>query len=180
MLFLRKNIKSDTMKTDSGKKTGAGRGSLTMRSIFRCMMEEGYYPTFEKTHIIFGIEDNLAVLEYEEGIISMKLFFTIDEDAYDLFLEASNETMFKTFMVKPVLLDDMNTIMFSFEVPCGTTRELRKILRIGIEYLGKALETHRHEMKKLILAEETATATLPATDDSASMAGRGSKTKMLS
>lgn len=168
------------MKTDSGKKADTSRGQLTMRSIFRCMMEEGYYPTFEKTHIIFGMEENMAVLEYEEGVLSMKLFFEIDEDAYDLFLEASNETMFKTFMVKPVLLDDMNTIMFSFEVPCGTIRELRKMLRIGIEHLGKTLETHRNEMKKLILAEEMATATLPATDDLASMAGRGTKAKMLS
>ena len=168
------------MKTDSGKKADTSRGQLTMRSIFRCMMEEGYYPTFEKTHIIFGMEENMAVLEYEEGVLSMKLFFEIDEDAYDLFLEASNETMFKTFMVKPVLLDDMNTIMFSFEVPCGTIRELRKMLRIGIEHLGKTLETHRNEMKKLILAEEMATATLPATDDLTSMAGRGTKAKMLS
>ena len=68
MLFLRKNIKSDTMKTDSGKKTEAGRGSLTMRSIFRCMMEEGYYPEYEKTHILFGMDSDTAVVEYEEGM----------------------------------------------------------------------------------------------------------------
>ena len=110
----------------------------------------------------------------------MRLFFSIDEDAYDLFLEASNETMFRTFMVKPVLLDDMDTIMFSFEVPCSTVRELRKMLRLGVEHLGKALDIHRMEMKKLILAEEMATAALPATDDSSSMAGRGNKAKMLS
>lgn len=168
------------MKTDSGKKSGAGRSSLTMRSIFRCMMEEGYYPTYEKTHIIFAIDDNLAVLEYEEGIIVMRLFFAIDEDAYDLFLEASNETMFKTYMVKPVLLDDMDTIMFSFEVPCNSVKELRKLLKLGVEHLGKALEIHRQEMKKLILEEEMATAILPATDDSTSTAGRKSKSKMLS
>lgn len=162
------------------KKDGTVRGSLTMRSIFRCMMEEGYYPTFEKTHIIFGIDDNLAVLEYEEGFIVMRLFFGIEEDAYDLFLEASNETMFKTYMIKPVLLDDMNTIMFSFEVPCHTVRELRKLLKLGTEHLRKALDIHRQEMRKLILAEEMVTTTLPAKDDSSSVAGRGSKIKILS
>ena len=165
---------------DMEKKTADKSQCLSMMDIFRCMMEEGYYPTYEKTHIIFGIDDNMAVLEYEEGIISMRLFFSIDEDAYDLFLEASNETMFRTFMVKPVLLDDMDTIMFSFEVPCSTVRELRKMLRLGVKHLGKALDIHRMEMKKLILAEEMATAALPATDDSSSMAGRGNKAKMLS
>jgi hypothetical protein len=51
--------------------------SLNMRSIFRCMMEEGYYPVYENTHITFGLEDNLAVVEYEEGILSVRLFFSI-------------------------------------------------------------------------------------------------------
>ena len=26
------------------------------------MMEEGYYPVYENTHITFGLEDNLAVV----------------------------------------------------------------------------------------------------------------------
>ena len=54
------------------------------------MMEDGYYPVFEQTHIQFGMDDNIAVVEYEEGILSVRLFFSIDEEAYDLFLEACN------------------------------------------------------------------------------------------
>ena len=46
-----------------------GHGSLNMRSIFRCMMEEGYYPTYEQTHILFNMDDNIAVLEYEENVL---------------------------------------------------------------------------------------------------------------
>jgi hypothetical protein len=60
-------------------KTKSGR-TLTMRSIFRCMMEDGYYPTFEKTHIQFDMDDNIAVVEYEEGILAVRLFFSIEED----------------------------------------------------------------------------------------------------
>ena len=57
------------------KKTG--HSSLKMRVIFRCMMEEGYYPSYEKTHILFNVEDNVAVLEYEEDILSIRIFFSI-------------------------------------------------------------------------------------------------------
>ena len=69
------------------------KSSLTMRSMFKAMMEGGYYPTFNKTHILFNMEDNIGVVEYEEGILSVRLFFTIEEEAYDLFLEASNSAM---------------------------------------------------------------------------------------
>ena len=73
---------------------------LNMRSIFRCMMEDGYYPTFEKTHILFSIDDNTAVVEYEEGVISIRIFYSIQEEIYDYFLEVSNTTMAETFIVK--------------------------------------------------------------------------------
>ena len=120
-----------------------------MRSIFRCMMEDGYYPTFEKTHILFDLADNTAVVEYEEGVLSVRIFFSIDEDAYDLFLEASNVAMLESFMVKPAILEDMRNIMFSFEMLCDTQREFKKIFPRGIELLKDAIRLHKAEMKKL-------------------------------
>ena len=146
------------------KKTG--HGSLNMRVIFRCMMEDGYYPTFEKTHILFNIDDNVAVVEYEEGILSIRIFFSIDEDDYDLFLEASNATMLKTFLVKPVVMDNMKNIMFSCEMMCSTIREFKKTFPRGIGYLKEAIVMHKSEMKKLILAHQISTATISANDDS--------------
>ena len=128
--------------------------SLNLTSIFRCMMEGGYYPIYEKTHIVFGLDDNLAVVEYEEGILSVRLFFGIEEDSYSLFLEASNSTMQKAFAVKPVVLDDMKNLMFSCEMLCGTVREFRKFFPRSLELLRRAMKLHRTEMKKLILAEE--------------------------
>ena len=47
------------MKTDSPQKTPG----LNIRNMFRCMMEDGYYPSFEQTHIQFGIDDNIGVVE---------------------------------------------------------------------------------------------------------------------
>ena len=64
------------------------RNGLTFRRIFRYLMEERYYPQYEKTHILFELDGNMAVLEYEEGILSVRLFFSIDEEEYDNFLEA--------------------------------------------------------------------------------------------
>lgn len=129
-------------------------------------MEGGYYPTYEKTHILFSIEDNAAVVEYEEGILSIRIFFSIDEDDYDLFLEASNATMLKTFLVKPVVMDNMKNIMFSCEMMCSTIREFRKTFPRGIGYLKEAITMHKSEMKQLILAHQISTATISANDDS--------------
>ena len=151
-----------------------------MRSIFRYMMEEGYYPVFEETHIMFEFQDNMIVLEYEDGIMSLRLFLSIDEDAYDMFLEASNATMLRSFMVKPVLLEDMCTIMFSFEIPCTNMREIKKHLKTGIRMLSDTLEIHRDEMRKLIIAEEVLTTTIPAIEETSPMTGNCIKRKVLS
>ena len=146
-----------------------------MRKIFRCMMEEGYYPVYEKTHILFGIEDNTAVVEYEEGILSVRVFFTIEEDAYDLFLEASNAAMTETYIVKPAILEDMKNIMFSCEMMCDNMREFRKFFPKGIERITEAIIVHKAEMKKLILAENVSSAVVPATEDTFALYSKGVK-----
>ena len=140
------------------------------------MMEEGYYPAFEHTHIQFGMDDNIGVVEYEEGILSVRLFFSIDEEAYDLFLEASNMTMLETFCVKPAVLDDMTNIMFSCEMFCDSVRDFRRFFPRACRRLKESLAAHKTEMKKLVLASEVANATLPAKDE----AMTGSRRKVLS
>lgn len=156
------NLNRNNMKTDSPQKASG----MNLRSIFRCMMEEGYYPVFEHTHIQFGLEDNIGIAEYEEGILSVRLFFSIDEDAYDLFLEASNMTMLETFCVKPAVLDDMKNIMFGCEIFCDNIRDFKRFFPRACSRLKEALMTHKSEMKKLILASEVANATIPAKEDS--------------
>lgn len=156
------------------------KSTLTMRSMFRAMMEGGYYPQFNKTHILFNMDDNIAVVEYEECVMSVRLFFTIEEEAYELFLEASNSAMLETFAVKPVVMDDMKTIMFSCETLCDNLREFRKFLPRCIRLLEESLITHKAEMKKLVKAEENAAKKIPATDDYSSMTGIRNSQKLLS
>ena len=129
------------------------------------MMEEGLYPKYESTHITFNLDDNIAVVEYKEGILSIRVFFSIDEDTYDLFLEASNSTMTETFIVKPAILDDMKHIMFSCEIMCDNIRELRKFLPRGLDLIRKSLSMHKTEMKELILAENVSSAAISAAED---------------
>ena len=129
-----------------------GRNSLNMKSIFRCMMEGGYYPEFTDSHILFSIDEDIAVVEYEEDILSIRIFFSIDEEAYGLFLEASNSAMLKTFIVKPAVMDNMRKIMFSCEMVCGNVREFRHCFPRGIHYLKEAVAMHKFEMKRLLAA----------------------------
>lgn len=155
------------MKKQIDNKTGR---SLDMVRIFRCMMEGGYNPIYETTHIVFGLDDNLAIVEYEDGVLSVRLFFSIEEDMYPLFLEASNRTMISTFSVKPVVLDDMKNLMFCCETLCDNVREFRKFFPRSIDLIREALSRHRVEMKKII----------PAKDDYPSVAGIIKSDKIVS
>ena len=130
--------------------------ALTLRDIFRCMMEDRRSPIYEDSHILFGIDDNLAVVEYEEKILAVRLFFSIDTEACRLFIEASNSMMLTTERVKAVVLDDRTNIMFSCETICDNMREFRKFFPRAIERLRDALTSHKTEMKKLLLASEIA------------------------
>lgn len=161
------------MKNEStGKHSG-----LTLKSIFRHMMENGYSPSFEQTHIQFELDNDTAIVEYQEGIISVRLFYLIDEEEYDLFLEASNMTMLKTYAVKAAVLEDMTDLIFSCEFLCDNIRDFKRFLPQAIDRLKYAVKTHKNEMKKLIIASGVASATIPAAD--VSMAGIG-KRKIIS
>ena len=112
--------------------------------------------------------------------MSVRLFFSIEQDSYPLFLEAANLTMLKAFAVKPVVLDDMKNLMFSCEILCDTVSEFRKFMPRSIDLLREALDLHKKEMKQLLLNEELASKTIPATDDFSSMAGNRKSNKLFS
>lgn len=138
------------MKTRDTIKT---KPSLSLKTICRWMMEDGRYPIYEKTHLLFGIDDNLAVLEYDEGVLSVRLFFSIEEEYYDMFLKASNSTMMESLAVKPVILDDKKDIMFSCESICYTKTDLKRFLPRMVDLLKKAVSIHKAEMKSLVIAD---------------------------
>ncbi len=163
-------------KMKGKSKTAKG---MKMQEIFRCMMEEGYQPEYEKTHILFTLDDNTGVVEYEENILSIRIFFSIEPDAFSLFLEASNSMMLETYMVKPVIMDDRKSIMFSCEMMCDSVREFRKFFHRGVEYIIEALMMHKAEMKRLILADTHTMQGIPAMDDS-SVAGIAKSHKVVS
>lgn len=118
--------------------------------IFRFLMEEGYYPTYEKTHIIFRLDDNQATLEYQNGIITIRIFFSIEEETLDMFLEAANATMSESICVKPVILEDRKTLMLCTETMCDNIREFKKFFPRSVGYIKDALYIHRHQMRKLL------------------------------
>ena len=162
------------------KKKENSQKTLTKLNMFKAMMEGGYYPYYNKTHIMFSHDDNPVIVEQANGILCLRMFFTIEEEAYDLFLEASNQTMLDTYIVKPVLMNDMKTIMFSCETFCDNIREFRKLFPRCIHLIDESIAAHRKEMKKLVLAEETVSKTIPASDEWSSLAGTLKSQKILS
>ena len=141
--------------------------ALTLRDIFRCMMEDRRSPIYEDSHILFGIDDNLAVVEYEEKILAVRLFFSIDTEACRLFIEASNSMMLTTDIVKAVVLDDRTNIMFSCEMMCDTVKEFKKFFPRAVEYIKEAVVEHKREMKRLITSPDILSGNIAGTDEAA-------------
>ena len=160
-------------------KTESIQQKVDMKQIFTYMMENGYNPTFEDNYILFDIEDNTSVLEYDEGILSVRTFFTIDEDGYDIFLEASNLAMINSLVIRPVIMEDMKSIMFSCETICDDMDDFKRFLPKLIEFSKKGLEIHKQEMKELIQATEILNKTKPASEDMIFETGK-SVSKLLS
>ena len=117
-------------------------------------MEGGYYPIYEKTHILFDMKDNIGVVEYENGVLAVRLFFIIDEEAYNLFTEVSNTVMQESDLVKPVILDDRCNLMFSCETMCDNVREFRKFFPRCIKLINDTLLLHRSEVKNIIMYKD--------------------------
>ena len=161
------------MKPESLKKGSR----LTLKSMFMNMMENGYNPSHDGNSIQFELGDDTAVVEYNEDIMSVRLFYSIDEEEYDLFLEASNTAMLKSYAVKAAVLDNMTDLMFSCEFPCENIRDFKRFLPKSVDLLTDALKTHKEEMRRLIIASGVVSATIPATESS--MAGIG-KRKIIS
>lgn len=149
-------INATDMKTNIQK---TEKPSLTLKRIFRCMMEGGYYPVYEKTHILFDMDDNIGVVEYEDGVLAVRLFFSIEEEAYSLFTEVGNTVMQESDLVKPVILDDRRNLMFSCETMCDNVREFRKFFPRCIEMINETLVMHKSEVKNIIMYRDSRTRT---------------------
>ena len=139
--------------------------SLSMKSIFQYMMEEGYNPDFQHSHIQFNLDGNIAVVDAEDGFVSLRIFFSIEKEDYELFLEASNQTMLKTYAIKPAVMDDMDDIVFSNEFFCDNLHDLKRFFPRAIETMKEALDTHKNEMRKLVMTKSALAKSIPATEE---------------
>ena len=128
-------------------------GRFGIKSVCRCLMEEGYYPHLDGGYVTVRLNDNIYILEYEEGIISVMLLFSVDEEAYTSFLQASNAMHFKCTTVKAVMLDDHESLIFRSEFFCDSVRQFRKFFPRSVEMLDEAVTVHRMEMKNLTSLE---------------------------
>lgn len=124
---------------------------MKLTDICRYMMEEGYYPKYEKTHLLFYIDGNMTLLEYENDILVMRVFFSINEDDFNLFMEVSDTVMLNTHTVKALVTHDRKSIMFCCETMCDNRKSLRKFLPAMISNLKAAMNQHREQMRMQIL-----------------------------
>jgi hypothetical protein len=146
-------------------KSPLSKPALNLMNIFKYMMEEGYFPNYEYTHISFDLDGTIATVECEDGFASVRIFFSIDKDKYDMFIEASNLTMMKTYAVKPTVMDDRENLIFSIEFLCDGIRDFRRYFPRSLDCLRDALISHKAEMKRLIEKRNADTKKVPDTED---------------
>jgi hypothetical protein len=136
-----------------------------MGNIFTYLMENRYNPAFEDNCILLDINGNASVLEYENAVLTLRTFFTIEEEEYDMFLEASNYAMLKSFMIKPVIMEDMKSIMFSCETFCESFGDFKRFFPKMVEYSRTGLEVHKNEMRELLKATQMLSRKNPVIDE---------------
>lgn len=153
--------------------------NLMMRNIFRYMMENGYSPVFENDYITFNIDDNTSVLDISDGILAVRTFFTIEEDEYDMFLEASNNAMLKSYMMKAAIMEDMTSIMFSCETLCENMNDFKRFFPRLVTFSRNGLQAHKDEMRRLLQAVDILGNKMPACEDTFFETGK-SRGKLLS
>ena len=141
------------------------RNGLNMTGIFKFMMEAGYNPSFEITHIEFECDGNTAVVECEDGFVSIRIFFSIEADEYDLFVEAAHLMMAKTYSIKSVVLEDRENLVFCCEYFCDNIRDFKNFLPRAVECLVDGLNVHKSEMRKLLAARTNDIKAIPDTDE---------------
>ena len=152
---------------------------LMMRNIFRYMMENGYEPVYEDDYISFNIDENTSILEYSDSTLSVRTFFTIDEDEYDMFLEASNGAMLKSSLIRPVIMEDMTSIMFSCETLCENMNDVKRFFPRLVTLARNGLQIHKNEMRDLLQATNMLGNKMPASEEAFFETGK-SRSKLLS
>lgn len=136
-----------------------------MKNIFRYLMENGFEPVYEEDFITFNSDDNISILELSNNILSIRTFFTIEEDDYDIFLEASNNSMLRSSLMKAVIMEDMQSIMFSCECLCENMNDFNRFFPRLITLSKQGLQAHRNEMKELIKAADISSKKMPASEE---------------
>ena len=152
---------------------------LMIRNIFKYMMENGYSPVFEDDYITFTADDNKSVLDFTDNILIIRTFFTIEEDEYDLFLEASNGAMLKSNMLKPVIMEDMTSIMFSCETFCENMSDFKRFFPRLVTFARDGLQIHKNEMRELLQETDALGKKMPASEEAFFETGK-SRSKLLS
>ncbi len=138
---------------------------LNITGVFQYMMENGYNPSFEYTHIQFECDGNTSVVECEDGFVTVRIFFSIEADEYDLFIEASNLMMTQTYSVKSVVLEDRENIVFSCEFFCDNLKDFKSFFPRAVECIVDGLNVHKSEMRKLLTARKNDIKAIPDTTD---------------
>lgn len=136
-----------------------------MRKIFAYLMENGYRPALEDSCMLLQANDNSFVLEHHDNTLTLRTFYAIEKDEYDLFLEASNMSMLDSFMIKPVIMDEGESLMFSCETFCVTFSDFRRFFPMMMEYMGKGIDAHKHYMNELLGMTELLGGKMPVSNE---------------
>ena len=124
---------------------------INREAIMKVLQEEGLVPTIcEEGDIEFKINGTtLNITEGAKGLCSIRVFYSIEKDLFWKGLYAANIVNQTIVVVKTLLIEENETLIFSVESYCKTVESFREQFHTSLNILNYSIEQFREEMDKL-------------------------------
>ena len=126
--------------------------ALTTQDILQCIKEEGYFPVAEDNGDVRFKVSGTSLIVTREGAecVSIRVYYAMDESSSEPAMLAANEVMSRYLLVRPVVSHAGDSIVFCIDSFCPSADAFRRMLPESISLLGEAIESHHHEMERII------------------------------
>lgn len=129
---------------DSGSKL------LDIDAMYRVVQEEGYFPTKDSDgDITFKINGTRIVVgECAEGFVYTRVYYGLDSESIQAALCAANDVNMAYVAVKTLIVEKIESLIFSVETYCIDVDVYRVFFQRSISILAESVDKFEEEMQK--------------------------------
>ena len=131
-------------------KKDSGCELLDSDAMYRVIQEEGYFPTKDADgDISFKIKGTRIVVgECAEGFVYTRVYYGLDNESIRTALYAANVISGAYVAVKALIVEEIESLIFSVESYCIDVETYRAFFQRSISILADSIEVFQKEIQK--------------------------------